>query len=267
MKIIIKNIVLNRAISLFVLGLSASIAHGETANWSGPYIGAALGANQFDAHWNTTGIVGSGSATALDATSSKTLSARDIGFDGFVGYNFQASNQWFVGLEASIRQFDKTKSTTGIPGCANGCGGYTDTSGDHAAVKLQSSESARLRVGYLAQPSLMVFGVAGATWQKVTSSATCQHSSPDPLCIVTTGSPFTTAEDSRTRLGWTAGVGLEKMVAENWLIRAEYSYSDFGKWSNVADISAPASPGSTVVRYDIKLQTQSLFVGVAYKFR
>lgn len=266
MKITNQNMAFNRTVCLFVLGLFTSIAHGETASWAGPYAGIAAGINQFDADWKTTSLVGSGSGIVPDATNRKTLSASDLGFDGYAGFNFQASDQWIVGLEASIRQFDKSKTTTGIPGCANGCVGYTNTSGDHAAVKLGTSESARIRLGYLVQPSLMVFGMAGAAWQKVTSSATCQHSGPDPICISAAGAPFTTVENSSTKVGWTAGVGLEKKITNNWLIRAEYSYSDFGKWNSVADLSAPYSSGSTVVRYDIELHTQSMSLGVVYKF-
>src|SRR5262249_5746930 len=43
-----------------------------------------------------------------------------------------------------------------------------------------------------------------------------------------TGLPGTVATISNTRVGWTAGGGIEYAVTNNWSVRTEYRYSDFG---------------------------------------
>ena len=48
-----------------------------------------------------------------------------------------------------------------------------------------------------------------------------------------TGVPGTNVTFSNTRAGWTAGGGIEYAVTDNWWVRAEYRYSNFGHttWS------------------------------------
>jgi len=54
------------------------------------------------------------------------------------------------------------------------------------------------------------------------------------------------------------------MLAQNWLLRAEYRYAGFGTWnvqSNLVD-------GATVTNlgYQVKISTQIATLGIAYKF-
>ena len=60
---------------------------------------------------------------------------------------------------------------------------------------------------------------------------------------------------SATRLGWTAGAGIECMIAPNWSARVEYRYSDFGK-VNLNNVIA-SSVGRT---------EHSVRLGVSYHF-
>ncbi len=64
-----------------------------------------------------------------------------------------------------------------------------------------------------------------------------------------------------TRVGWTAGGGIEYAVTNNWSIRAEYRYTDFG---TVTDNLAVSTGGATNVRHretDNRVQA-----GFSYKF-
>ena len=48
-------------------------------------------------------------------------------------------------------------------------------------------------------------------------------------------------QSQTTRAGWTIGGGLEFAVTNNWSVRAEYRYSDFGTFNNNTFNSAPAT--------------------------
>ncbi len=72
---------------------------------------------------------------------------------------------------------------------------------------------------------------------------------------------------SDTRVGWTVGAGVEFMVASNWLVRGEYRYADYGRYN----FTLFPNPGACGVACDtvsgnVKLQTHSAMIGVAYKF-
>jgi outer membrane immunogenic protein len=42
------------------------------------------------------------------------------------------------------------------------------------------------------------------------------------------GVPLFTGADSENRVGWTVGAGIEWAIWNNWSIKAEYDYLDFG---------------------------------------
>jgi outer membrane immunogenic protein len=188
----------------------------------------------------------------------------------YLGYNWQFAPQWVGGIEFDWADANKNTTTVGIPGCSSSssCDPFLGESiqGDAASVKMGWDASARARVGYLLSPGLLVYGTGGIAWQRIETSATCQFSNPDPICFGTAGNPFATVSNSTTRTGWTIGGGVETKISENWILRAEYRYSDFGTFSTQANLNVPGSGGATSVAYQLKLNTQIATVGIAYKF-
>ncbi len=63
---------------------------------------------------------------------------------------------------------------------------------------------------------------------------------------------------SGTKTGWTIGVGIEHTFTERLLARIEYRYADFGTKEVIF-------PGAGIP-FDIRLKTQDVRVGLAYKF-
>lgn len=183
-----------------------------------------------------------------------------------MGYNWQVTPQWLWGVEADLANANKTVTTAGIPVCTIVCeppvpGPQTDTS----SVKMRWDVSVRARLGYLVSPDLLAYATGGIAWQDIETSATCQHSVPDPFCIVLPGNPFATGTGSAILTGWTIGGGLEYRIYGNWLLRGEYRYSNFGTWNgNVLDLSVPARP--TFVGHSLTVNTQIATGGIAYKF-
>jgi outer membrane immunogenic protein len=64
-------------------------------------------------------------------------------------------------------------------------------------------------------------------------------------------------EVSDTRIGWTAGAGVEYAFAPNWSAKLEYNYMDFG------NRSVSFAPGTAT---DIDQQIHAVKFGVNYKF-
>ena len=71
---------------------------------------------------------------------------------------------------------------------------------------------------------------------------------------------------STTRVGWTVGGGLEYAVTNNWSIRAEYRYTDFGHstiYATSFDSVVLGSAGAFINRHFTENRVQ---VGFSYKF-
>jgi outer membrane immunogenic protein len=173
-----------------------------------------------------------------------------------------------VGLEGDIAWANDTSTAAGIPGCTIECFPLTPGPGaDVSSVKMGWDASIRARLGYLIAPDFLIYGTGGVAWQEIVSSGTCQHSATDPQCTFSPGNPFDTQTNRNILTGWTVGGGLEKMIYGNWILRAEYRFSQFGDVNDVLPFAAPgATVGSDFVRYRLSVQTHIATAGLAYKF-
>jgi outer membrane immunogenic protein len=70
--------------------------------------------------------------------------------------------------------------------------------------------------------------------------------------------------DSKTRAGWTVGGGAEYALIDNWTLKVEYLYADFGTYRYI-DPSVTI-PGFTVVSRDVRLNDNIARIGINYKF-
>jgi outer membrane immunogenic protein len=165
--------------------------------WQGWYVGGHLGAAWQDAQ-NTfnSGCCG----TYADISSSHTSFIGGIQ----VGYNWQ-SGTWVYGLEADISGLSGSGSASTS---VFGVGGYT------ADNKINWLSTFRGRIGYA--PNNWMFYVTGGlavggvknTW---TVPFSCCNKS-----------------ESRTRVGWTVGGGIEYLINPNWTVAFEGLYVDLG---------------------------------------
>jgi outer membrane immunogenic protein len=88
----------------------------------------------------------------------------------------------------------------------------------------------RGRLGILVTPSFLIYGTGGLAYGGVEANTTITETlgfSDTP------GSFGTSGGFSGTRVGWTAGGGVEWMFAPRWSVKAEYLYYDLGTetWS------------------------------------
>jgi outer membrane immunogenic protein len=252
------------------VSFAAAAAPAPVGDWRGIYAGAALGAKWGDVRWTTT-RVGDPPITppTIDASSPRTFEPDGARVGGFLGYNLQSGN-WIYGAEVDIAHADATESSAGIPGCTIFCYGPPARPGpgnDSTSVALKWDASARLRLGHLVRPNLLLFGTGGIAWQRVEASATCESTLPDPVCLAAPPFGLKTQTNAATLRGWTAGAGAEWKFAPKWVLRGEYRYADYGTKSGVFFQGQPsADPGADAVHYNLKVRTHFLTAGVVFRF-
>jgi outer membrane immunogenic protein len=149
-------------------------------------------------------------------------------FGGQIGYNWQVDPKWVLGLEADAQW-------TGERGRSNdplGSVRQTLPGGDFNVVttvslnnetKLPWFATFRGRAGFLADPSLLLYVTGGLAVGEVKfttqATATAQVFGPGALGTIPAGLPVTVVgaafSGSETRVGWTAGAGIEKKFNPN----------------------------------------------------
>jgi outer membrane immunogenic protein len=152
------------------------------------------------------------------------------GFIGGVhaGYNVQFDGGWVVGLETDFDYSSFNKSETVV-----------DTAGvvSRAKFKNEWDGSTRARVGY-AFDNILPYITGGVAYGDEKVSVAGGGSNTD------------------TRVGWTAGAGVEYAIDQNWIVRGEARYIDLGQ-KNV---------NFAGTRHKVKFDGADLNLGVSYKF-
>jgi outer membrane immunogenic protein len=202
-------------------------------SWTGFYIGAQVG--WAGAH-DDASIVNPGVPVAINLPF--TVDMNGVIGGGHIGYNLQFGH-WVWGIEGTVDGADLNKTfTVGI--CPLFCGTATTDLGLQGSI--------RGRLGY-AFDRLLVYGTGGAAIADITNTY-------DTTAF---GGGFASIE--QTRVGWTAGAGLEYALDNNWSVRTEYRFSDFGK---VVDTSTVAFfPATNLNRHVTQNQVQ---FGASYRF-
>jgi outer membrane immunogenic protein len=242
-------------------------------DFSGFYVGGSLGDRLSDADWTTTCLQpGFAPCSApnfparLGFNNSVSLNSNSMRVGGYAGYNWQIYNV-VLGAEADVAWADSSAFVLGIPGAEDP--GVTGSPGlDSARIRETWDASVRGRLGYVVTGNVLLYGTAGASWINVQSSATCATAFPVGWCSAAPNPLLgTTQTASATRVGWTAGGGIEVMVAPNWLARAEYRYTDYGTFGATlfTGFNGVVNNGDAFT-FNTSLKTQTALIGIAYKF-
>ncbi|HET6377719.1 MAG TPA: outer membrane protein [Methylocella sp.] len=132
-----------------------------------------------------------------------------------VGYNLQY-NQWLVGLEGSVDGTSVSGSNFLAPQP-----GFLHLVHPPLSVtgKANIQGSIRGRIG-VAWDRLLIYGTGGVTFAGIEDDYNL-------------GAPFfLTSNISKTRAGWTVGGGVEYAVTNNWSVRVEYRYNNWGSYND-----------------------------------
>lgn len=242
--------------------------------WTGFYTGAALGARQTDSDLSIGSIdelFNNNTFTQHDlpACTLNIIPCRTSGaFRGtafrvgpYAGYNWQFAPQWVAGIEGDWAWANSTTTANGFKFFQG-----NPPPDSSFSVKTGWDASARLRLGYLATPAILAYVTGGATWIQTDVTTNCGTTS----CFPGTFMPAVVNQAS-VRTGWTVGGGLEDMFAANWVVRAEYRYSDYGTASYLDVRPCTSQPGcnaasSLNVGYNLSLKSHTATLGIAYKW-
>lgn len=175
---------------------AAAVAYDWTGIYAGGYWGTSLG--------QSSATTPGGFADAADISKAGWTAG------GTLGANWQASRNWLVGLEGDLgylandRRFDQWNDTPVTVGVKTG--GYA---------------TARARFGYVTGPSLLYLTGGAAFVQVEDTFGGCKNG----FCGGAVISPVAV---TNTKIGWTAGGGIESKISQNWSRKTEYLYIDAG---------------------------------------
>ncbi|BCP53083.1 membrane protein [Kaistia sp. 32K] len=243
MKFMLRSATMASVLALGVVGAHAADLTYEPApvvapvafNWTGFYIGVH------------GGIGGGGFDTTFTDPGNFSVGWSDNAFGAFggaqVGYNYQFSPNWVVGVEADI-------AAAGISAEHTADFNYGVSTNQEA--KVDWFGTLRGRIGY-AWDNLLIYGTGGAAYGDVESSS----SYTDNVLGFTDSNSF-----SDTRWGWTAGAGVEYGITKNITLKTEYLYVDLGSIHTNSLNGFQGIVGDNDA--DIKFHTVKL--GLNYKF-
>jgi outer membrane immunogenic protein len=189
--------------------------------WAGFYVGAHAGYAVTKPRY-----------TEADADFNTNPKMDGFVFGPYAGYNFQSGSVVF-GIEADA-SFGSLKAGANPNNPDN----------NYSAFDQKWSGNVRARLGY-AFGSALLYVAGGVAFADIK--------------VDDVEADWGSA--SKTHVGWTIGAGVDYAFTSNWIARAEYLYSDFGRDTfNIAFEGIPNYDAS------VKPQSHTFRVGIAYKF-
>lgn len=172
------------------------------------------------------------------ATGISTGSINNFAPDGFTGGGHVGANLQWDALVVSVVADVEGATMRGTFRDATGLGRGNES------TNLQGS--VRGRLGY-AIGNMLVYATGGYAFANI----------KDTYVFIPTG----TAESfSGLRSGWTAGGGVDYALTPNWIISAEYRFTEFGRFDNLSTLAFPGLTGQTDTRSNVGR------VAISYKF-
>ena len=154
-------------------------------NWTGFYIGAAVGGSWIDGDAYTSFNQGGGAFPIGAFNQTRRLDSSSFIGGVYAGYYWQAAN-WVLGVEADISGLIDSDATATAPNLAFP-GGALLAGGFVFNRSQEWLSTVRGRLGFLAAPNVLLYGTAGAR------SASRTTSPPIPKLVVASG-PATSAK-------------------------------------------------------------------------
>jgi outer membrane immunogenic protein len=219
------------------------VAAPAPSSWTGFYVGANLGYSVGSEKAHDI-FAASGGAGSFGESESFAVGPRGPVGGGQLGYNWQVSPHWILGLEADLDAAGQRDSV-----CPFECSLIV-------SQKLTWLSTVRGRVGY-AQDGWLWYITGGGAFGRVNEN-------------VAFFSDFGPAVGnfSETRSGATAGVGVEAALGGHWTAKFEYLYVDLGTTSHTVTALAPGNPILSVESLTVQTPiVDHLFrIGVNYQF-
>ena len=202
-------------------------------DWSGFYIGGVIGGAWARTDTSDPGLGLIGTLINVPVVQTTTSSSFIGGIEGGDRYQF---GKLVIGWEADMVWGDSNGTSTTTFGPVIAPAIFTRT----ITANTKWEGTATSTVG-IAHDRWLVYGKAGVAWAKTDFT--------ENWALV--GIPFfsgTGSTSDRNNVGWTVGTGVEWAIWNNWSIKAEYDYLDFG--NKTAAINGTILPTVVVASVD-----------------
>jgi outer membrane immunogenic protein len=208
---------------------AAAVPYVPAFSWTGFYLGGELGWIQTNPRYSTGALL---LGAPFLVTSGSDRNGLTYGVLG--GYNYQIG-QLVLGVEGDFA------------GWTVGTIRYTAVTGDFLTAHSKWGGSIRGRLGYAADRALLYVTGGAAFASNVTS-------------VPTTG--ISIGGDG-TRVGWTAGAGIDYALTNNWFTGLEYRYAQYQAQTFIYPIPVLALG---LVGFKQTLSTNQVTARIGYKF-
>jgi outer membrane immunogenic protein len=211
-----------------------AVALPAAYNWTGWYVGGNVGygwGNSSDpglSFADPGAAVGFAGYFAAGGNVFPDLKPRGAVGGGQIGYNWQVSPNWVAGLVTDFQGSGMRASATNTVTPAGGL-----SSNQTNSEQINWFGTVRAKLGY-ALNNWLAYATGGLAYGEVATSGS--FVSP-PLDF--------TGSDNTTKVGWTAGAGLNYGLTRNWIVGVEYLYVDLGKVS-YTETQPALAPGASL---------------------
>jgi outer membrane immunogenic protein len=191
-------------------------------DWSGFYIGGVIGGAWTRTDSSDPGLGLIGTLVGVPVIQTTDNSGFIGGVEGGDRYQF---GKLVVGWEADIVWSDNNNSTS-VSSFSPVPALFTLSRAITANTKWQGTATSTLGI---AHDRWLIYGKAGVAWAKTdfTDNWVLNIAVPGGGAIPLFTGTGTTSNSSQ--IGWTVGTGVEWAIWNNWSVKAEYDYLDFGQ--------------------------------------
>jgi outer membrane immunogenic protein len=205
---------------------------------------------------------GQANAAAVAAAGTGSMSGSRFTGGGQIGYNWQ-NGSLVYGFEADVEAFNiraSRRASANYP-VAFLPGMTASTFTVASSIDTDWLFTARGRVGW-AFATLLAYATGGVAVTKLSAT----HAFRDNY-----GAPgfagAGTWSGSATKVGWTAGGGLEWAASRNWTVKVEYLYLSFGSVGAAGTIINPITLGyANAIATSVDLTAHIARAGINFKF-
>lgn len=130
-------------------------------------------------------------------------------------------------------------------------------------TKIQGLATAKPKFGFVIHEKTMLYAMGGLAWGQTQRTLT-QETGASGSSLFNYGSSITS---TKGQFGYTAGLGIERMISTNLSVKLEFNYIDLGTvnytYSGVSP--SPGNPVNTITQSS-KITTSSSVLGLNYRF-
>jgi outer membrane immunogenic protein len=255
--------------------------------WNGVYFGGNVGYS-----WGTSDVTFGDVTITTDVgdvvvpgQASQRLKPDGIIGGVQLGWNWQPARNWVWGLETDFQWTGQKDSLTRSVDFEGECGvdcTFAGTASGSLESKLTWLGTLRGRIGFVADglPTVLWYGTGGLAYGRVKTSGSLGVSGTltddgdcsNGGCDFAASGSFSAA---KTRLGWTAGAGVEGALWDNWTAKVEYLYVDLGTARGTTPVSGSftctggcdlADTFTGTAAYSNRMTDHIVRVGLNYRF-